>query len=212
MSVRKPAAILFDWDNTLVDTWPVIHQALHETFIQMGHTPWTLEEVKARVKHSARDAFPALFGDDWQKAADYYRDAYRQRNLQHLSPLPHALPVLERLKNHAIPMGIVSNKVGDTLRRESTHLGWDHFFGALIGATDTAHDKPHPLPVLTALEKMGLQASAEIWFMGDSAVDIEVAHRTGLTPILYGEPHAEIPLPFTHHFRNHEEMLQVLGE
>ena len=26
--LRSPRAILFDWDNTLVDTWATIHEAL----------------------------------------------------------------------------------------------------------------------------------------------------------------------------------------
>lgn len=210
MTLPKPKAILFDWDNTLVDTWPVIHQALHETFIAMGHTPWTLEEVKERVKHSARDAFPPLFGDQWQRAADIYRDAYRSRNLQHLQPLPQADAVLRWFQQQNIPMGIVSNKVGDTLRRESAHLGWDRYFEALIGATDTAHDKPHPAPVQKALELMGLEASPDIWFMGDSTVDIEVAHRTGLTPILYGIPKGEISHHYDQQFIDHAALLAVL--
>ena len=28
----KPCAILFDWDNTLVDSWPTILDALNTTF------------------------------------------------------------------------------------------------------------------------------------------------------------------------------------
>jgi phosphoglycolate phosphatase len=30
--VILPRAILFDWDNTLVDTWPTILDALNTTF------------------------------------------------------------------------------------------------------------------------------------------------------------------------------------
>ncbi|HLJ20402.1 MAG TPA: HAD hydrolase-like protein, partial [Stellaceae bacterium] len=63
--MERPRAILFDWDNTLVDSWPVIHEALVVTFEGMGHVPWTLEETKQRVRHSLRDAFPRLFGDRW---------------------------------------------------------------------------------------------------------------------------------------------------
>jgi phosphoglycolate phosphatase len=30
--MQRPRAILFDWDNTLVDSWAVIHEALVVTF------------------------------------------------------------------------------------------------------------------------------------------------------------------------------------
>ena len=46
----RPRAVLFDWDNTLVDSWPIIHQALHDMFTAMGHAPWTLDECKARLR------------------------------------------------------------------------------------------------------------------------------------------------------------------
>ncbi len=217
MIFSKPKAVLFDWDNTLVDTWPVIHQALHETFLAMGHVPWTLEEVKTNVKHSARDAFPPLFGDQWERAADIYRDAYRSRNLENLAPLPHATEVLEKLKSQNIAIGIVSNKVGETLRKEVEHLGWNHYFGSLIGATDTAHDKPHPAPVYKALEDLQLAASEDIWFIGDSEVDVEVANRAGLIALLYGPATLDAcntkfrGQAFRKHFHNHAEFLTLLG-
>ena len=42
MTPVRPRALLFDWDNTLVDTWGAIHHALTVTFEAMGETPWTL--------------------------------------------------------------------------------------------------------------------------------------------------------------------------
>ncbi|PPR65951.1 MAG: hypothetical protein CFH03_00782, partial [Alphaproteobacteria bacterium MarineAlpha3_Bin2] len=38
----KPRAILFDWDNTLVDSWPTIIDALNVTLEAYGKTPWTM--------------------------------------------------------------------------------------------------------------------------------------------------------------------------
>jgi len=65
----RPRALLFDWDNTLVDSWLVIHDALVVTFTAMGHEPWTLAETKDHlnweligeiVKSSSGDAVAAL--------------------------------------------------------------------------------------------------------------------------------------------------------
>ena len=52
--LRRPRAILFDWDNTLVDNWAVIHTALNAALTAMGHTPWTFADTKRRVRASAR--------------------------------------------------------------------------------------------------------------------------------------------------------------
>ena len=54
-TLTLPKAVIFDWDNTLVDSWPVIHHALNETLEAYGKPLWTLEETKDRVRHSMRD-------------------------------------------------------------------------------------------------------------------------------------------------------------
>ena len=68
----KPQGIIFDWDNTLVDTWPIIHDALNTTFRAFDKPEWTLTETKARVRHSLRDSFPPIFGDKWEQAGDVF--------------------------------------------------------------------------------------------------------------------------------------------
>ena len=66
MSLARPSALIFDWDNTLVDSWGTIHAALNTMFAQMGHAPWTMEETQKKVRKSLRDAFPVLFGNRWE--------------------------------------------------------------------------------------------------------------------------------------------------
>ena len=61
-SLSRPRAVLFDWDNTLVDSWATIADALNTTLQTFGHAPWTMAEVKTRVRKSMRDSFPKLFG------------------------------------------------------------------------------------------------------------------------------------------------------
>ena len=45
-TLPRPSALLFDWDNTLIDSWATIHLALEETFQAFGREAWTLEELK----------------------------------------------------------------------------------------------------------------------------------------------------------------------
>ena len=53
------------------------------------------------------------------------------------------------------PQGVVSNKAGAFLRREVTYLGWNRFFGPVVGAGDAVADKPAPAPLLLALQQDG---------------------------------------------------------
>ena len=87
MTLARPEAVLFDWDNTLVDTWVVIHQALKTTFESLGEEPWTLEETKVRVRQSAREAFPRLFGARAEEAKKTFYRAFEDSHLELLREL-----------------------------------------------------------------------------------------------------------------------------
>jgi phosphoglycolate phosphatase len=182
----RPRALIFDWDNTLVDSWPTIHEALNKALTAMGHTPWSLEESKERVRLSLRDSFPVLFKDRWEEARRIYLDAFLAIHMERLTVLPGVETLLERLKGDGFYLAVVSNKTGPILRREAERLGWNRYFSRLIGATDAASDKPDAAPVHMALDGSGITAGQEVWFVGDTAVDMECALGAGCVPVLLG--------------------------
>ena len=181
---EKPQAILFDWDNTLVDSWPTIHDALNVTLTAFGLEPWSLDETRSRVRKSMRDSFPQLFQDKWREAGDVFYERYAAIHVDKLRPIDGAQEMLESLSRSGIYMGVVSNKKGDFLRLEAEHLGWDRFFGALVGALDTDQDKPAADPVDLALGTSGIAKGPRVWFAGDADIDMECAYNAGCTPVL----------------------------
>jgi len=185
--LARPRAVLFDWDNTLVDTWPVIHDAMNTTLGHMGHALWSLDETRARVRRSLREAFPERFGDRWQEAREVFYTRFREIHLERLVARPGAEALLASLAEKHIPLGVVSNKMGDHLRREAEHLGWTHLFARLVGATDASRDKPAVAPVRLALAGSGVEPGGTVWFVGDTAIDMECAHNAGCVPILVCE-------------------------
>ena len=182
-----PRAVLFDWDNTLVDSWDTIYEALHHTFIIMGHEPWSKEDVRAgrdNIHHSLRESFPRIFGDKWEEARDHYRQHFLAIHLGRLTAFDDAVHTLEALSKQSIYMAIVSNKTGKFLREEVTQLGWDHYFERIIGAGDADEDKPSIAPVTLALESSDI-APHECWFVGDSHTDMECAANAGCQAIAF---------------------------
>ncbi|WP_340119046.1 HAD family hydrolase [Pelagibius sp. 7325] len=185
MSLPAPKAILFDWDNTLVDSWAVIHHAMTATFHAMGQRPWTLEETRQNVRQSARDSFPRLFGERADEATKVFYRTYEADHLSQLRALPGAGEMLAALAAaDDLLLGVVSNKRGDILRLESAELGWDRFFSTVVGATDAACDKPSPEVVDFALRGSGIAAGPAVWFVGDTDIDILCARNAGCTAIL----------------------------
>ncbi|MBW8309087.1 MAG: HAD family hydrolase [Candidatus Paracaedibacteraceae bacterium] len=208
---QQPTAVLFDWDNTLVDTMPLICGAINQTLAHFGMESWSEQDIKQKTQLSAKDSLPHHFGDRWLEALTVYRDFYHQNHLKLLTPLPGALLLLKRLADNKTPMGVVSNKRGATLRKEVTHLKWDQFFCALIGAGDAAKDKPHPAPALLALKTLGMEASSAIWFVGDAPVDWQCAEAVGCWPIPVGLGHPEANF-YPQAVKNCEDLEKILSK
>lgn len=186
-SLPRPRAVLFDWDNTLVDSWATIADALNTTLQTFGHAPWTMAEVKTRVRKSMRDSFPALFGARWEEAARVFYRRFDAIHVAKLAPVPGAAEALAELAAAGFYLAVVSNKKGEYLRREAAHLGWSRHFGRLVGALDARRDKPALEPVLLALEGSGVAPGADVWIAGDADIDLECAQNAACVPILVRE-------------------------
>ncbi|WP_043335371.1 HAD family hydrolase [Belnapia moabensis] len=183
--MTRPQGILWDWDNTLVDGWLAIAAGLNAAFARFGLPQWTLEEVKGRVRRSLRETFPEMFGAHWEEARDVFYAEVRARHLAVLTPMPGAGEAVSAIAGLGLPQGVISNKQGPLLRAEAAHLGWAPRFRILVGAGDAAVDKPDPTPFRMALPALGLPAGA-VWYVGDTALDMEAARRAGCTAVLLG--------------------------
>lgn len=186
-AIEKPKAILFDWDNTLVDNWPAIADALNTTLVAMGHEPWTMEETLGRVRKSLRDSFPEMFGPRWEEAEKIFYARFEEAHIEKLQPKTGAGEMLQALKAQGFYLAVVSNKTGRYLRKECEHLGWTGFFTHIVGATDATKDKPAPEPLRMALEGSGLPLGGSVWYVGDADIDLECASNGGCIPVLIRE-------------------------
>jgi phosphoglycolate phosphatase len=214
--LRLPRAVLWDWDNTLVDSWGVIADALNTTLVAMGQEAWTLAQTRERVKASLRDSFPAMFGTRWQEAEKIFYARFQSHHLELLAALPGAEALLAAFAERGIYQGVVSNKRGLLLRKEADHLDWSRFFGRLVGAGDAVRDKPAPEPVSMALEGGPVAPGPDVWFVGDTDLDMICARDSGCVPLLV---RAEPPRPGEFaviseilHFQSCDELRQLVDK
>jgi phosphoglycolate phosphatase len=183
--MTHPTTLLYDWDNTLVDGWAGITAALNAVFAAFAMPAWTAADTRARVRVSLRDSFPVMFGAEWERARDIFYSTLTDNHLRHVAPMPGAAEAL--VAGAAWPQGVVSNKQGKFLRAEVSHLGWAAHFGAVVGAGDASADKPDPAPIVLALDRMGRGADRSVWYLGDTALDMEAARAAGVTAVLVGD-------------------------
>ena len=184
MTLPKPRAVIFDWDDTIVDSWTTALEALNAALTGMGQAAWSDDEARRRCGASARDLFQQLFGDRWQEADKIYYDTFNRIFLKNVRIHEHVEDILKTLADNHVYLAVVSNKRGHLLRSEAAHIRFDRYFGKIVGAGDAEADKPAAAPVHMALQGSGIAAGIDVWFIGDSHTDMICALNSGCTPIL----------------------------
>ncbi|MBV0899239.1 MAG: HAD family hydrolase [Wolbachia endosymbiont of Fragariocoptes setiger] len=176
-------AVLFDWDNTLVNTQDNIFNAIQHTIESMGYS----NKSPNRNSHESRKDFMiGLFGNQWKKATEIYQEYLNQALLQNITLNQGVEEMLKTLKSYNIYLAIVSNKKNTNLRQEVAHFRLDHYFNKVVGSGDTDEDKPSAKPILFALEKSSISINQKnVFFVGDSITDILCAKNANCLPIVY---------------------------
>ncbi len=187
--VRFPRAVLFDWDNTLVDTTQDTLLGINSVCHAFGHKPMTYEEFLVKPAVSIRDFIKSMVPASQIATAE----SIFFKNTMNLDAVlfPHAQSVIHWLHDLNVPTAVVSNKGGLRLRKEIDSLGLSHIFYCAIGDGDTPENKPSPLPLLHALSHKKMDPCKDVWFVGDSLIDIQCAHHAGCTPVSVSQ-HADL--------------------
>jgi pyrophosphatase PpaX len=101
---------------------------------------------------------------------------YRTHALTHhdalVKPYEGVVDEIRRVQEAGKRLGVVTSKLRDGAMRGLRISGLDDVFDIVIGCDDVTHSKPHPEPVLKAVDELGVR-SAETVFVGDSRHDME---------------------------------------
>lgn len=208
----KPSAIIFDFDDTLVNARPIIKKALTATFNHFGLSDEIIKLKNIDVNLSLRDYFHKIFADNVSEARNIYYKNYIEY-AKDLKTLPHAEDVLKLLHQHNVYTTIVSNKNGPRLTYEvNEKFLWKDYFNKVVGSGDLEEDKPSALPAKFSLQNASITDYSNVWLIGDSLVDIKTAENLGCKAVLFGE--LDIQDNNRVHFtvRNHSELLKILKD
>lgn len=184
-SLKKPKLIIFDYDNTLVDSWPQDFETSNEVFKALGHPPMDAVEMLQQPHTPAVLAIMERTGLPYEKVKTTYNAIYTAIHQVHAEPLPGAHALLELIKQMEILTAVISNKEDDLLQDTLKKVGWNHHFDATYGAHPNKPHKPNP-QVVEAITKMlpSPIAKEEIFFVGDAlSSDIACALQANVTPI-----------------------------
>lgn len=181
---EKPSLVIFDWDNTLVDSFALLHRSYNAMLAHFDKPIWDEAEARKGIRLSAKDSFPDMFGaDNFDEAMRVFYQEIDAHHLQETHAIAGAKTLLAHLKTAQIPACVFSNKTDRLLNPEIDHMGWRHFFQASIGATSVSRAKPDPEGILLLCAQLGIQPDAAVWYVGDTENDMRAAKAAGVMAI-----------------------------
>jgi pyrophosphatase PpaX len=182
--VRFPV-VLFDLDGTLVDSAAAILGSFHHATETVLQRRFPDEQILAQVGGSNL-AYQMQLLDPMR--VDELVRAYREHNDPQYSELAcfeGVVAVLAQLRRDGRRLGVVSAKRRPTVQRVFEGARLDDYFDVVVGSDDTDRHKPHPEPVLKALEWLGARPEHAA-YVGDSPFDVAAARAARVFAVAVG--------------------------
>lgn len=176
--------VLLDLDGTLIDSIDLIVDSYLHVFATHHLAPLARDEIVEGIGTPLWTVFGA-FTDD-RATIDAWIATYREYNLAHhdtrVMAFPGVVDMVRAIAAAGRRLGLVTSKNHAGALRGLDLLGLRDAFEVVVGADDVTHPKPHPEPVLRALE--ALEGSpGEAVYIGDSHHDLACGNAAGTSTI-----------------------------
>lgn len=186
-AIGRPIAVLFDLDGTLVDTIQLLLESVRHAFRERaaagGVVPTEADWVAGIGTPLVTQLRPYVSGDEELAGLVAGYRAYQGEHHDRMTRCyDRAVEVVASLKRRGHPTAIVTSKADEIARRTLAHVGLLGAMDVIVGADSTTRHKPHPEPVLLALERLG-RTPAEAIFIGDSPHDISAGNAAGVVTV-----------------------------
>lgn len=199
--------IIWDWDNTLSDTFEALYDAHIDLCEKYGKRHVSRQEVLSAICGEGAQFWLELFGDtDHAERSDYYYKQSAVRLKQKAGMMKDAVSVLEWLKSQHVPQMILSNQMQWLLDIECERLGVAAYFTRIIGRIDELK-KPHRAYLTRALAGLSYETCI---VLGDGLSDMITAQNLGGFGLLVRYHDPKEGMPYDKHVRDLAEALDFL--
>jgi phosphoglycolate phosphatase len=196
------AAVVWDLDGTLVDSAADIAAALNRLL-----TEERLPELDDdRIRGMIGEGVPTLIrrglaahdetADEQRlgRLVERFLVIYSESATARTRLFPGVCEVLATLGDAGIRQAVCTNKPEAITRQVLADLDIATHFDVVIGGDTLPRNKPDPLPLRTALQRLGVSPEQSL-MVGDSAIDVLTAHAAGVDVAFvtfgYGPPPVE---------------------
>lgn len=180
--MTKVRGVLFDLDGTLRDTKTVIYSSVQYALKATVGREVSDEDLYEYMHHhmEVHKQFAS------EVTAEEF-DAKFHENLIRFLPdvqlYEGTIELLEWVKSNDYKCGLVTSAISPEVKSFLEVMDVDNYFDTIVCADHVTNKKPHPEPVLRALDQLGLK-SGEAIMVGDMRADILSAKAAGLQKIV----------------------------
>ena len=169
-------AVLFDWDGTLLDSFPAGYRA---SIAVLEHYGIDIDRERFLETYSPNwyESYEKLGlpREEWDNADQMWRRTYQT---QVSEPFPFVRHLLEHLRDAGLTLGLVTAGNRERVHPELNDFELSEFFAAIVCFEDTEEKKPHPAPLTRALEHLDVAPQATV-YVGDRREDIVMGQKVG---------------------------------
>lgn len=205
--MNKPDIILWDWDNTLVNTRAIAAKALRrlgkETNVSVSEN-----DITEVIGGHLVDFWYRHYGDnpltELKRFIAYYQE------LNHAATLfPETKEILSFVQESGIPQMVISNKNEDILIEEAERFGITSYFQKVVGTIGNGIAKPTKEFADFAL---GKEWPKNILMIGDGQSDMQFAKTLGAFGLLIRDESIPTDFDYDKRVSNLSETLTFLKE
>lgn len=181
---RRPRAVVFDLDGTLIDSEALVREAYLAACERFG-VAMSDAQFLALVgahKQANDEALRAYYGADFP--VETFREAARDFIGERAAPLkPGARELMNALDALGAPFALATSSHRPWVGRHFAAHGLSNRFAAIVTREDVVNGKPAPEPYIKASAALG-HAPADVLALEDSHVGVRSAHGAGCMTIM----------------------------
>lgn len=173
-------AIVFDFDGTLVNSFPLIFAGFAHAFRWVHQREPSQAELDAMLGPTETEAIRRLSNDSdvSEQAVTAFFDFFQQHHANLCSVDPEIEALLQYLPALNLPLGIFSGRSERCLRLSTELMFGTERFSVVLGGDSVARTKPAPDGLLRAAEVLAVDVT-DILYVGDTDADVALAKAVG---------------------------------
>lgn len=172
--------IIFDFDGTLADTFPLIFPALRTALLKFTGRNFSNNEISNYFGPSEDGILRRLVPGEPQAAMETYLAEYKRHHAAYARLFPGMLDLLKLLREQSVKLGIITGKSRESLAISLEKFQLREYFDLLVAGSPERSVKD--VNIRQVVAEWGFKPNG-ILYVGDTAPDIIAAREAGVVPV-----------------------------